>query len=445
MSAASSRRPGRPMRPRLRQRLVDIGRREQSRGGCDHPARQPARIAGPVQPLVMLDGDRANRRQRRGERKHPLAQVGVQADTLDLRRAERSRLVPDRVRNTQPPEIVNIRGPSQKRRLLRREADLVDHGGAQRGDACRVPHRPRRLQLGELTDRRQRLVDLVLAQLPGQRRLCVDHGRPARRRVQLLEQLRRSLTEELDKRRVELRAAALTRHTEGRLQTASALEHLDNVGEVHQPRRKRDLLALQLVRALPIPALVALPQALPYLVAQPKSGGELIRRAVVVLGQTLDRAPSVAEERDADPCALDQRPPRPADVLQHERGRLPRPAEVIAIVGVPLQRQVVAEPLRLLIRIRMTANPREQTRVVQRPAFAIVEPEPVRKTQRQKTRADHVLHRLPQPEIRPKRQQRDHLRETNLREPSCFHHDASLRTRRRRQHPFSAATGQRYT
>ena len=65
--------PGRPMRPRLRQRLVDIGRREQSRSGCDHPARQPARIAGPVQPLVMLDGDRANRRQRRGERKHPLA------------------------------------------------------------------------------------------------------------------------------------------------------------------------------------------------------------------------------------------------------------------------------------------------------------------------------------------------------------------------------------
>ena len=58
----------------------------------------------------------------------------------------------------------------------------------------------------------------------------------------------------------------------------------------------------------------------------------------------------------------------------------------------------------------MTANPREQTRVIQRPAFAIVEPEPVRKTQRQETRADHVLHRLPQPEIRPKRQQRDHLR-----------------------------------
>ena len=123
----------------------------------------------------------------------------------------------------------------------------------------------------------------------------------------------------------------------------------------------------------------------------------------------------------------------------------PRPAEVIAIVRVPLQRQVVAEPLRLLIRIGVTANPREQTRVVQRPAFAIVEPEPLRKTQRDQARTDHVLHRLPQPEIRPKRQQRDQLRETNLREPSRFHHDASLRTRRRRQHPSSTATDQRNT
>ena len=56
----------------------------------------------------VLDCERTDRRQRSGEREHPFAQVRVQADAFELRRAERSPLVPNRVRDTEPPEVVNI-------------------------------------------------------------------------------------------------------------------------------------------------------------------------------------------------------------------------------------------------------------------------------------------------------------------------------------------------
>ena len=55
------------------------------------------------------------------------------------------------------------------------------------------------------------------------------------------------------------------------------------------------------------------------------------------------------------------------------------------------------------------------------------ETESLGKTQRHKAGPDHVLHRLTQPEIGPKREQCDDLGQTNLRALLRRGHDASLR------------------
>ena len=68
----------------------------------------------------MLDGDLSQRSKRPRLVEHALGQIGMHTHALPLAVAERARLVPDRIRDTQPPEIVDESRSLQHARLVLR-------------------------------------------------------------------------------------------------------------------------------------------------------------------------------------------------------------------------------------------------------------------------------------------------------------------------------------
>jgi hypothetical protein len=66
---------------------------------------------------------------------------------------------------------------------------------------------------------------------------------------------------------------------------------------------------------------------------------------------------------------------------------------------VPAQRDVVTEPRRLLVRVGMTAKPREQSDVVDNRPLGLVEADILGDPQAKHARAQDVLHRLANPEV----------------------------------------------
>ena len=92
---------------RLAHRLVGVGGGEDPRRARDRRAGEPARIAGAVEPLAVGDRDRGERRERVGLVEHPFGQVRVDAHALPLAGAERAGLVPDRVGDAEPAEVVD--------------------------------------------------------------------------------------------------------------------------------------------------------------------------------------------------------------------------------------------------------------------------------------------------------------------------------------------------
>ena len=111
-------------------------------------------------------------------------------------------------------------------------------------------------------------------------------------------------------------------------------------------------------RALAVPALEGLSQAVPHVLAEAELRRELFGGRPMVVEDAVDVAPAVADERDADPRAVQERTSR-AEVLQHEA----RPG-MVDEREVGLERQIVTEPLRLLVRVDVAAHPREERGVV---------------------------------------------------------------------------------
>src|SRR5262249_5432837 len=177
----------------------------------------------------------------------------------------------------------------------------------------------------------------------------------------------------------------------------------------------RDLVTAKAVGSLTVPALVALLQAGPHLLTQTKLCGQLVGSQVMVLGQRSERTPTVGQELDAGARPLPHRRARTPDVLDQERSGRPCLAEVIAVVRVPLGGQIVSEPLSLLVRVSVAAHPREQARVVHDASFSIVYGHALSQPQGDQARPDHVLHRLPETQVGPQRQQGDKLSAANPR------------------------------
>ena len=90
-------------------------------------------------------------------------------------------------------------------------------------------------------------------------------------------------------------------------------------------------------------------------------------------------------------------------------------ADGVGEVAVRPQLDVVAEPRRLLMRVRVATQPREQRHVVDDRSLGLVELEVLRDAEAQHARPQHMLHRLPETEIRGQRHRCHQLSEPHLR------------------------------
>jgi hypothetical protein len=104
------------------------------------------------------------------------------------------------------------------------------------------------------------------------------------------------------------------------------------------------------------------------------------------------------------------------DVAHHEAH-----AELICEVAVRPQLDVITEPAGLLMRVRVAAQPGEQRNVVDDGSLCLVQLEILRYAEGQHARAQHMLHRLPEPEIRGQRHGRHKFGEPHFRPPERGH------------------------
>ena len=117
-------------------------------------------------------------------------------------------------------------------------------------------------------------------------------------------------------------------------------------------------------------------------------------------------ATSREHELECDSEPMQRRVPGPDEP---ERGRRAAHAPELVVVLPGLQRDVVAEPLRLLVRIGVAADVDQQRRVVDVGALLVAEADPLRKAQRDQALPQDVLHRLPEAQIDAERERGDEL------------------------------------
>jgi hypothetical protein len=122
---------------------------------------------------------------------------------------------------------------------------------------------------------------------------------------------------------------------------------------------------------------------------------------------------SIAPDRqlEPDPEAVQRCFGRPDQLQVRDR---PADAGHLVLVLERLEREVISEPLRLFVRIRVTPHPDEQRGVIHDRPVSVIETEPFRESERDQALAQDVLHRLAEPQIDPQRQRRHQLREANM-------------------------------
>src|SRR5262249_11982396 len=238
---------------------------------------------------------------------------------------------------------------------------------------------------------------------------------------------------------------------------------LDELRELRHSGRNRDAIARQAAGpALAVPLLVRGPDRLLHAGRQAEPLGQRPRHGRMPGNHPVEIAPAGDGELEPHPEAV-QRRVAAADATQH-RGRRPHAPKVPVELG-RLERNVVAEPLRLLVRVGVTADADQQRGVVDGRALLLVEPDAVGEPQRDHALSQDVLHRLSEAEIDAERQRRNQLREPDLRHdstmdysvwPSCYSelNGSVFSTRRpclhrpRRPHsprrPRTARLGQRH-
>ena len=118
---------------------------------------------------------------------------------------------------------------------------------------------------------------------------------------------------------------------------------------------------------------------------------------------------------------------RVARTDEPERGGSTACAPELVVVLPRLERDVVAEPFRLLVSVGMTAHIDEQSCVVDVGALIFVQPDAVGEPQRDQALSQHVLHGLSEPEVDAERQRRDELGEAHGRTIGLAAHRRSLR------------------
>ena len=182
--------------------------------------------------------------------------------------------------------------------------------------------------------------------------------------------------ERVDDGRVEVTAAPAPGHRDGTLHAVHPVVHLGHVGELRHAHLDRDVRrpthppAARRRRT----ARTCTPASRSTSGAEadvPRQGG---RRRAVGVDQRGELAARVAHQRGHHPHPLPQRLAARDVAEQEPQVGQARPVDE---VGVAAHRDVVAEPAGVLLRVRVTADPHEQRRVVDRGLLLAAEAEPV--------------------------------------------------------------------
>ena len=218
-------------------------------------------------------------------------------------------------------------GPPQRRDLVGGQAEPLPRRGGEVGDRTSVPEGVRRLEVDEVRDREECLVELVVGQHHGQRRLGADHGIPRVDHVELGQEQVGVGGENVREVRVELLAPLGADELPRGRDAAHPVRDLDELADDGQASRDRHAVTPELARpAAAVPLLVRRVQGVEGLLRQPEVLAEPARHLRVVgdHGVQVAMARHRELEADAEPVPISPSPagPEPAD---HGEGALGAP------------------------------------------------------------------------------------------------------------------------
>ena len=217
-----------------------------------------------------------------------------------------------------------------------------------------MPKRARKLEVDEVRYRSERLIEPIAREHDRKRRLGSDHGVPGRDAVQSRQDRVGGGGNHLGQRRIELLAGAAAGELAGRIDPPDPVGHLDEIRQLRDPRRQRHRLSLQVTGpAATVPLLICCSQRLEDVVGKPQLLGQRPRDRRVMSDHAVHLA--VARDRELQP---DSKPMqrRIARSDSAESGHRRAHAAELVVVLRRLQRDVVPEPLRLLVRVGVAAH-----------------------------------------------------------------------------------------
>ena len=177
-----------------------------------------------------------------------------------------------------------------------------------------------------------------------------------------------------------------------------AVGHLGELSDLGQSRRDGDGIAPKVPGpALAVPLLIGCTDCFLHRLGQTELLGKPARQGRMLGDHVAHVAMTRDGELDADAEAMQRWVPA-AQQPHHGQGPTQAPARVV-LVG--LERDVVAEPLGLLVRVGMTAHVDHEGGVVDDGSLVLAQPERFGEAQRDHRLAQHVLHGLAEPEIDP--------------------------------------------
>ena len=392
----------------LAHRLVGVRGAEDAARRRDRRAGASRGVPRPVEPLAQLNRELTQRGEPFRLAQHAQGQVRVQSHPLPLAGPERARLVPDRVRDTEPSEAVDQPGPPQAWSELEM-TKLCGRPRRQLGDRLGVPEHEGCLEIHERRDRAEGAVDLGAAEHDLQGRLGVDDGVPRRFGVEPRQQPVGIGDHEVTEARVELTPAPFARDLAHGFRAPHPVGDLEELRELRDAGREGDRAAPHTLRPSPsVPHLVGGVERAHDRIRQDELLGQRSGHRRVLGDHAVDLAVSRDGELEADPEPMQGRLAR-AELP--EPGSHPADAGELVVVLGRLERDVVAEPFRLLVRVGMAADADEERRVVDDRSFVLVQPDRLGEAERDQALAQDVFHRLSEAEIDAERQSSDDLGE----------------------------------
>ena len=254
----------------------------------------------------------------------------------------------------------------------------------------------------------------------GERRLGVDDGVPRIRFVEEIEDLRRVEPKRVDEQRIELCAPSPLGEGECRVDASHPVRHFRELREVYHPGDDRDVVAPHLARpAATVPPFVRAREPVQRIVGKSEFRSQRSREPRMARNHVAHLAP--AEDRELESRAEAVKRRRAGTHAAHPVDHL-RDAERLELVLRRLEPDVVAEPLRLLVRVGVATDVHQQGCVVDPRPVVLAEADLLGESECDHALAEYVLHRLTETEIDAERESSDELGETDPRAFITLHH-----------------------